>query len=501
MTTDIEKQRRLLRERGICAIIPVYNNEATVAGVVEDTLRECADVIVVDDGSTDGTPRSLAAIEGITLVTLSRNRGKGHALREGFRKALSMGFAYAITLDADGQHYPADIPLFLEANIKNPGCLIVGSRQLEGVERTKGSGFANKFSNFWFTVQTGVALDDTQTGYRLYPLRKLHWLGVLSARYEAELALMVTASWHGVRIVPIKVRVYYPPRSQRVTHFRPYKDFARISALNAVLCVLAVVYGWPARLLRAVMTVGRTLYSLLTFTFFCTVVSTPIVWLCMKLGGRTELGRKRLHEFIYRSVRFIMITHGVPGTRFVSKVADPTIDLSKPRIIICNHQSHFDIMCQMVFTPNVVFLTNDWVWNNPIYGFLIREAEYLPASRGLGAIMPQLRSLVARGYSVAVFPEGTRSADCRIARFHQGAFYLASQLGLEVLPMYLYGAGKILPKRTYHLRKGIFYIEVGKPVTQEELQAMGSTMQQASCMRRRYIEKYAEMANRIEQDV
>ncbi len=277
MTTDIEKQRRLLRERGICAIIPVYNNETTVAGVVADTLVQCADVIVVDDGSTDGTPQRLAAIEGITIVTLGRNRGKGHALREGFRKALAMGFAYAITIDADGQHYPADIALFLKANIENPGCLIVGSRQMEGAERTKGSRFANQFSNFWFAVQTGVWLDDTQTGYRLYPLRKLRWLNLLSARYEAELALMVAASWHGVRLVPIKVRVYYPPRSLRVTHFRPYKDFARISALNAVLCVLAVVYGWPARLLRSAMTVGRTLYSLLTFTFFCTVVSTPVV--------------------------------------------------------------------------------------------------------------------------------------------------------------------------------------------------------------------------------
>ena len=106
-----------------------------------------------------------------------------------------------------------------------------------------------------------------------------------------------------------------------------------------------------------------------------------------------------------------------------------------------------------------------------------------------------------RGYSIGVFPEGTRSKDCKIARFHQGAFHIAEQLGLDIQPMYLYGAGKILPKKTYYLRKGSIHIEAGAPVTRKELEAMGDTLQQASRMHQHYLEKYEALCNKIEQDV
>ena len=495
MNEELKKQ---LRNRGICVVIPTYNNDTTIKTVVEKSLLYCDDVIVVTDGCTDRTTDILEAIDGITIVSYPQNRGKGYALKMGFRKALEMGFSYAITLDGDGQHYPEDIPLFLKANQVHPKSLIIGSRQLEGVDRSKGSSFANKFSNFWFYVQTGRALPDTQTGYRLYPLHRLCGLSLLTSRYEAELELLVFASWHGVKLVPIPVQVYYPPRNERVSHFRPGKDFARISVLNTVLCFLAVVYGLPLRLWRTLMTFLRTAYSLLFFLFFTLVVFTPFVWIYTKVGKMTERRRYRLHQLIYHASRFVMIHHGIPGTKSEYKVAEG-IDFNKPRIIICNHQSHLDLMCQLVFTPKIVFLTNAWVWNNPFYGSLIRNAEYLPVREGLDEIMPHLRSLIERGYSIAVYPEGTRSKDCRIGRFHQGAFYMAREFGLEILPMILYGPGKILPKTGWHLHKGKFFVEVDKPLTQEELSAMGDLKQQASTMRKRYKEKYEEIANRMEQ--
>ena len=154
MNEELKKQ---LRNRGICVVIPTYNNDTTIKTVVEKSLLYCADVIVVTDGCTDRTTDILDAIDGITIVSYPQNRGKGYALKMGFRKALEMGFSYAITLDGDGQHYPEDIPLFLKANQEYPQSLIIGSRQLEGVDRSKGSSFANKFSNFWFYVQTGRA--------------------------------------------------------------------------------------------------------------------------------------------------------------------------------------------------------------------------------------------------------------------------------------------------------------------------------------------------------
>jgi 1-acyl-sn-glycerol-3-phosphate acyltransferase len=482
-------------------VIPTYNNVGTIRDVVERTCEQCQDVIVVDDGSTDGTTEVLRQLPNITLVSYAHNQGKGEALKRGFQKALQLGFAYAITLDADGQHYPEDIALFLDANRQHPGCLIVGSRQqLQHVERSAGSSFANKFSNFWFWVQTGRRLEDTQTGYRLYPLKKLYGLSLLTSRYEAELELMVFASWHGVELVSIPIRVYYPAPSERVSHFRPAMDFTRISVLNTVLCFLAVVYGLPLRLYRSLATVVRTVYSLLFVLINCMCFVTPMVWVYVKVGRMTEHKRRNLHLLIYHALRFALLHHGIPGTRFSSEVSEK-VDFQKPSIIICNHQSHLDLACQLIFTPNMIFLTKDWVWNNPLYGLLIRHAEFYPVADGIDELLPKLQSLVERGYSIAVYPEGTRSKDCRIGRFHQGAFYIAQQLDLPITPMYLYGPGKILPKRTYHLRKGPIRIEVGDPVTQAELQAMGDHLAQASQMRRRYQAKYEQMSNQIEQDV
>lgn len=510
-TVDQDRQREVLRKRGICVVIPTYNNGGTIGRVVAGALEQCDSVIVVNDGSTDATPGILSGLakEGLTVVTLDRNSGKGAALKAGFRKALDMGFAYAITLDGDGQHYPEDIATMLRANQEHPGALILGSRMLDGADRTKGSSFANKFSNFWLWVQTGRKLDDTQTGYRLYPLKKLHGLSLLTSRYEAELELLVFASWHGVDLVPVPVNVYYPPKEERVSHFRPGMDFARISVLNTVLCFLAVVYGLPLRLWRWLMKYVRTIYVIMFFLFFMFVVVKPVVWVRLKVKKLGRLGKvgmsggaenRWLHQLMYRASRFVMLTHGIPGVKFSYKVSEG-VQFDRPRVVICNHQSHLDLFCQLIFTPNIIFLTNDWVWNNPSYGLLIRNAEYYPVRDGLEELLPKLRSLVERGYSIAVYPEGTRSKDCQIGRFHQGAFWLADQLDVDILPMCLYGPGKILKKKTYTLHPGPVRIDVGEPVGIESLRAMGRLKEQTKEMRRRYIEKYEAMANEIEQDV
>ena len=214
----------------------------------------------------------------------------------------------------------------------------------------------------------------------------------------------------------------------------------------------------------------------------------------------TEKKRFNLHRLKYNATRFIMLHHGIPGTRFKYKVSE-SVDFDKPSVVICNHQSHIDLACQLIFSPKTIFLTNQWVWNNPLYGLIIRNAEFYPVAEGVDELMPKMRSLVERGYSIAVYPEGTRSKDCNIGRFHQGAFHIAEQLGLNIVPMYLYGPGKILPKKTYHLRKGPIYIEVGEPITNAQLKAMGDTKSQASQLRKHYIEKYEQIANQIEQNV
>ena len=494
--------KNTLRERGICVVIPTYNNAGTIADIVRRTLSVAHDVIVVSDGSTDGTLDILRSIKGITIVACERNAGKGTALKRGFRKALEMGFAYAITLDADGQHFPEDIPAMLQANQKHPGALVVGQRKgLEKMERSAGSKFANAFGNFWFAVQTGHCLKDTQTGFRLYPLKKLYGLSLLTSRYEAELELLVFASWHGIKIVSTPVNVFYPSPEDRVSHFRPGLDFTRIFILNTVFCVLAVVYGLPLTILRGLMTVVRTAYALLFFLISIFLIVTPAAMLWLALVRDLEKKRMGIHKMLCGFSRFVTLWHGIPGVRF--SVGNPHgEDFRKPAVIICNHQSHLDLMTMLIHTPKLVCLTKDWVWNNPFYGYIIRNAEFYPVSEGASALMPKLQSLIERGYSIAVYPEGTRSPDCSISRFHQGAFYLAQELNVDILPLVLYGAGKALPKQDKHLHKWPIRIEIDKRISPEELQKYGhSHRAQASNMRKYYRRRYVEIANRIEQDV
>lgn len=497
----MEEQRKRLRDRGICVIIPTYNNGGTIADVVSRALMQCDDVIVVCDGCTDNTLEQLHALPVCPdIVDLVTNRGKGTALREGFRHALARGFSYAITLDGDGQHFPEDIPIMLQANIKHPGALIVGCRKdLQSADRSKGSSFANKFSNFWFAVQTGHYLADTQTGYRLYPLKKLRGLSLLTSRYEAELELMVLASWHGVQLVSEPVNVYYPPREERVSHFRPARDFGRISLLNTVLCFLAVVYGLPLAIIRWSWTILKSAFAFVFFSFFTMFVMTPAVYLYLGIGPVTEKKKYNLHRLMCAMARFVRPI--IPGVRYTqSNPHGETFE--KPAVIICNHQSHLDIVAMLSQHPKMIILTADWVWNSPFYSYAIHNAEFLPASSGMDAIMPQLKSLVDRGYSIAIYPEGTRSKDCSIGRFHQGAFHVAKTLGVDILPLVIYGAGRALPKRGRYLRKWPIHLEIDRRISPAQLQQMGDTYrEQASAMRKYYKQRYNMLADSFEQNV
>lgn len=238
-----------VEENEVCAVIPTYQNAKTLLKVVADVHRVVDTVFVVDDGSNDGTAALLDKATGNErpekVLTHPKNCGKGAALKTGLTYARQQGFRYAVTVDADGQHRADDIPTLLKAVEEEPDALAIGSRGLQHENMPAKSTFANRFSNFWFALQTLQRLPDTQSGLRVYPLRCLHGLRWMSARYEAELTLLVFSAWAGVKLLPVPVSVYYPPRDQRVTHFRPGRDFTRISVLNTLLCFLMVVYGWP----------------------------------------------------------------------------------------------------------------------------------------------------------------------------------------------------------------------------------------------------------------
>lgn len=242
-----ERARRL----GCAVVIPTYNNDRTLGGVIAGVRRYCADIFVVNDGSTDRTAEVLASTEGIRTIAYARNRGKGYALRCGLRAAREAGFRYALTIDSDGQHYPDDIARFIERIERRPDTLLIGARNLTADNMPARNTFANRFSNFWYLVETGRRLEDTQSGFRLYPLRRLGRLRSLCSRYEFEVEVIVRAAWRGVEVENIPVKVYYAPEGERVSHFRPLRDFTRISLLNSVLVLEALLFYYPWRFFRA----------------------------------------------------------------------------------------------------------------------------------------------------------------------------------------------------------------------------------------------------------
>ena len=365
---DLDKVRTAIVNHKICVLIPTYNNAGTLHAVISEVLSYSPNVIVVNDGSTDNTQRILDEFgDSVKVVSYRENKGKGTALKKGFEYAESSGYEYAITIDSDGQHYASDIPEFVKAIVETPGSLIIGERDLTNVDINGKSSFANKFSNFWFAVQTGKRLRDTQTGYRAYPLNKLYGLALLTSRYEAELELLVFASWHGVNLRSIPIRVYYPPQSERVSHFRPALDFTRISILNTILCVAAVVYGLPVRIYKSIASkriftgeftpftrkngqrkeaattldrLARSIYGITYFVFWSIGVFTPIAMIFFAFGKASE---KRKHKF-HKMLQWISksLTSKFPGAR-VNFENPEGEDFKKPALIICNHQSHLDL--------------------------------------------------------------------------------------------------------------------------------------------------------------
>ena len=240
-----------MRDLGVCMIIPTYNNQKTVGRVIGEVLGYSNDVIIVVDGATDDTPAIAKSFsDKATVLEYQPNRGKGIALQTGFKEALKQGFKYAITIDSDGQHFPEDIPKFLDEIEEWPGSMILGARNLNAENMPGKNSFANKFSNFWFWAETGKKMPDTQTGFRLYPLERLGKRRFITSRFEFEVEVIVKLAWRGVPFRSIPIQVKYDP-NERVSHFRPGPDFTRISFLNAYLVILALLWHHPVRFIRS----------------------------------------------------------------------------------------------------------------------------------------------------------------------------------------------------------------------------------------------------------
>ncbi|EPR70014.1 glycosyl transferase, family 2 [Winogradskyella psychrotolerans RS-3] len=234
-----------------CVIIPTFNNPKTLKRVIEGVLNYTENIIVVNDGSTDITSKILEDYSQLEQIHFEENKGKGKALRAAFKHAESLGYVYAITIDSDGQHFPEDIPVFIEAleASEDKNLLLIGARNMSQKSVPKKSSFGNKFSNFWYWAETGIKLQDTQSGFRLYPIQHLKNLKFYTSKFEFEIEVIVKSAWSGTVVKNIPIEVLYD-EDERVSHFRPFRDFTRISILNTWLVILTLLYIKPRDFFR-----------------------------------------------------------------------------------------------------------------------------------------------------------------------------------------------------------------------------------------------------------
>lgn len=228
-------------------IIPVYNHGEQVGEVVRQSLTLGLPVFVVDDGSTDSTYQVIEAISGINILRHPVNMGKGAAILTGLSAAAQKKCNWAITIDGDGQHNPLDATGLLQAVKEGERCIVIGKRQgmedLANVPWT--STFGRKFSNFWVWVSGGPMVEDSQSGFRLYPLAEVLQLDVESRRYQFEVEILVKARQWGIKTKEAPVSVVYQAKGVRVSHFRPWRDFWRNSA-----CFSRLIFSRIFRMFR-----------------------------------------------------------------------------------------------------------------------------------------------------------------------------------------------------------------------------------------------------------
>lgn len=237
-------------------LIPTYNNVGSVGAVTKKALRHGLTVLVVDDGSTDGSGDA-ARRAGAQVVTHPRNLGKGAALLTGMRALARLGHTHAICLDADGQHDADDIPAFAAAVAEEPVAVHAGVRDLSTApERSR---FGRKFSNFWIHVETGWRVADSQCGFRAYPIAPVLALALDGGRYEMEVEVLTRLLWAGVPVRDLPCRVHYPPPEERVTSFRPFWDNVRISWVNTQLVIERLL--WPPRWFPRIAASGRARWT------------------------------------------------------------------------------------------------------------------------------------------------------------------------------------------------------------------------------------------------
>lgn len=264
-----------------------------------------------------------------------------------------------------------------------------------------------------------------------------------------------------------------------------------------------LIFKWLTRKKGRQRLVPITFWGLIKtgLSFFGFIIGSLIMtitgFFMVVLGHKSDKAKYHFHVAICKTFRFLSKIMPQVACNVINK-NDECFD--KPSVIICNHQSHLDLMYLLMLSPKIVVLTNEWVSKSIFYGWILQFADYLPVADGIEKNVPKLKSFIDKGYSVLIFPEGTRSIDYSILRFHQGAFYLAEQLNIDILPIIIHGVGQVLPKKEFLLRKGTVTVEIADRIKPDDATYRKDlpTLKISQKIRAFYVNKYADIVKSVE---
>lgn len=223
-------------------VIPAFNNQNTIEEVTSSICNlYSTPVLIIDDGSDNPIENIIPKNASLTILRNKKNMGKGYSIRKAFNYAIENNFTHVITLDGDGQHKAKDIQSFFNMIKQKPFSMIIGKRKLDSENVPSSSKFGRSFSNFWVKYQTDEVISDSQSGFRSYPIFHIQKMSFFTTRYDFEIEVLVRLLWKKVEVIEIETDVYYPPPTERISHFDKLWDNIKISTLNTVLVILSLL--------------------------------------------------------------------------------------------------------------------------------------------------------------------------------------------------------------------------------------------------------------------
>jgi 1-acyl-sn-glycerol-3-phosphate acyltransferase len=286
------------------------------------------------------------------------------------------------------------------------------------------------------------------------------------------------------------------------------KSIAAISIIG-IVCVFVMsqtimpfffrmMISGPASRGETPRTAWGTLKSCVPYTYFTlgAFVFTVLGFIMFRLLPFNREKTKVVFHFLMS--KFTGFIFPISGSATCRVIRDGNCNFDKPAIIIANHQSFLDILATVSLTPKILLVTSKWVWNSPVMGFVVRLAEYYPATEGAEENIERMRDRISKGYSIMVFPEGTRSHDKKIKRFHKGAFYMAEKLGVDIIPLIIHGSGNLIAKNELYVDYGIMKLKCLPRIAPGDTRFGTTYAERTKSIAKYFKEEYKKLADELE---